>query len=72
MLLVKSLEDREEKKFWKARAEKIEVQLNHMLAKQEGEVGALDKKLDLLIREQDSIRKKEQQTMLNKFINIQS
>jgi hypothetical protein len=72
MILVKSLEEREEKKFWKARAEKIEVQMNHMLVKQEGEVGALDKKLDLLIREQDSIRKKEQQAMLNKFINIQS
>jgi len=41
-----------------------------MLTKQEAEVGALDKKLDVTIREQDKTRKKEQEAMLNKFINI--
>ena len=59
MIMVKSLEEREQKKFWKARADKIEIQLNHMMSKQESEVGALDKKLDVIIREQDNIRKKE-------------
>jgi len=43
-----------------------------MMTKQESEVGALDKKLDMIIREQDNIRKKEQEAMLSKFINIQS
>jgi hypothetical protein len=43
-----------------------------MMTKQESEVGALDKKLDVIIREQDNIRKKEQEAMLSKFINIQS
>lgn len=42
------------------------------MTKQESEVGALDKKLDMIIREQDNIRKKEQEAMLSKFINIQS
>ena len=43
-----------------------------MMTKQESEVGALDKKLDVIIREQDNIRKKEQEAMLSKFINIKS
>lgn len=40
-----------------------------MFLKHEQEVNNLDKKLDLLLREQDNIRKREQQALLNKCIN---
>ena len=48
----------------------MEVQTNHVFHKQELEVSALDKKLDLMLKEQDAIRKKQQQALLHKFMNI--
>ena len=69
---VRELEKREEKAFLKVRAEKIEVQINHICSKHELEVGVLDKKLNTVLMEVDKVRKREQAALLQKFLNIQN
>ena len=69
---VRELEKREEKAFQKVRAEKIEVQINHICSKHELEVGVLDKKLNTVLMEVDKVRKREQAALLQKFLNIQN
>lgn len=54
----------------KKRGDRIEVQINHVIVKQENEVAALDKKLNTGWAEQDKIRKREQHQLLQKFLNI--
>ena len=69
---VRELEKREEKAFQKVRAEKIEVQINHICSKHELEVAVLDKKLNTVLMEVDKVRKREQAALLQKFLNIQN
>ena len=67
---LQGLEEAEARRFWKARQDKINAQLHNLFLKQEQEEAVLDEKLNLLIREQDKIRKKEQEDMLKKFTNL--
>jgi len=43
----------------KKRGDRIEIQINHVIVKQENEVNALDKKLNTGWAEQDKIRKRD-------------
>ena len=67
---VEELTKKEAAKFLKQRGDRIEIQINHLITKQENEVAALDKKLNQGWAEQDKIRKKEQHQLLQKFLNI--
>lgn len=69
---IEKLTRKEEAKFLKERGSRIEVQINHVIAKQENEVHALDKKLNNGWAEQDKLRKRHQAQLLQKFLNIQN
>ena len=69
---VRDLEKKEHKAYMKVRAEKIEVQINHICSKHELEVLVLDKKLNTVLMEVDKVRKREQAALLQKFLNIQN
>ena len=69
---MRELEKKESKVFMKVRAEKIEVQINHISSKHELEVLVLDKKLNTVLMEVDKVRKREQSALLQKFLNIQN
>ena len=55
---IEDLSKKEAAKFMKQRGDKIEIQINHVLAKQDNEVNALDKKLNTGWAEQDKVRKR--------------
>jgi len=53
------LTKKEQAGFLKKRGDRIEIQINHVIVKQENEVNALDKKLNTGWAEQDKIRKRD-------------
>ena len=54
------------------RGNSIEIEINHLIVKHENEVNALHKKLNTGWEEQDRIRKKQQEKLLQKFVNMQN
>ena len=56
---IDELNKKESAKFLKTRGDRIEIQTNHLITKQEYEVNALDKKLNTGWAEHDKERKKE-------------
>ena len=56
---IEELTWKESGKFLKQRGDRIEIQINHLITKQENEVNALDKKLNTGWAEHDKVRKRE-------------
>lgn len=67
---ISRLAKREEKSFQEKRGNSIEVEINHLITKHENEVNALHKKLNQGWEEQDRIRKRQQEQLLQKFVNM--
>ena len=67
---IKKLTKAEARVFLEQRGNSIEIEINHLITKHENEVAALHKKLTTGWEEQDRYRKKQQEKLLQKFVNM--